>query len=854
MPFVTRSRQPEGPESPEALFRELRPRSTHVRDLLLRQGDAIRAYAADHVNHADVAIELPTGGGKTLVGMLIAEWRRRTLRQRVAYLCPTVQLARQAAAKADEYGIETVTLVRRQVDWDTGDFLRFQRGEVLAVAGYAQVFNSNPRLDSAQTLILDDAHAGEDAVASNWSIVAARATPLYDALLSSVASALNPQLLDRLTDDLLEPSRRGQVDLVPPEAVLAAASDLEGALSAHASERNRYARTSIGDALSYCLMFASWDEIVLRPMICPTIDHRAFADASQRVYMSATLRSSGDIERAFGVTGLVRINVPAAGDEQGFGRRFFAMPGASLSDQATDELIRQTVSEAGRALMLTPSRRALERLGASCVPEGTPLIEAGEVEDNFDAFTERERAALLLANRYDGIDLPGDACRLVILSGLPVGTDAQERFLADTLGARRVLDERIRTRIVQGAGRCTRSARDFAAVIVRDERLLDFLSRDEIRRAFPPQLQAEINFGFENAENPDGDLNVLLGHFWQQDAEWQRAEEFLRSETASLDREAPAVEAPLATAADLEVECWRAVSRGDLSRGIDLVQLVTDRLIGSDELRPYRALWFYFAASWSAHLATEDPDAWAARSEELRAEAEGAAGRLRWRPQFSRATEARTTASGEDDLLLDRAKTAVAKLRRLGIRGDRFERHLAECQARLDSDEAPQFEEGLRLLGELLGFEAVRPSGHAQPDSAWRDGERLWLIFEAKTEEGADDPLSVATVRQALTHQGRVAGDLGWPEPGQALTSVVTRKETVDSTAASVAGELRMCSPEDVRGISARAFEALREVRLAARGLDDDETAAAISNAFRRRALDNEGLAMTFGRRRIAAG
>jgi len=36
---------------------------------------------------------------------------------------------------------------------------------VLAVAGYSQVFNSNPRLDSAQTLILDDAHAGEDAVA-----------------------------------------------------------------------------------------------------------------------------------------------------------------------------------------------------------------------------------------------------------------------------------------------------------------------------------------------------------------------------------------------------------------------------------------------------------------------------------------------------------------------------------------------------------------------------------------------------------------------------------------------------------------------------------------------------------------
>ena len=599
-------------------------------------------------------------------------------------------------------------------------------------------------------------------------------------------------------------------------------------------------------------MYVSWDEIVLRPMICPTVDHRAFADAHQRVYMSATLRSSGDIERAFGVTGLARINVPAAGDEQGFGRRFFVMPGASLSGHETDALIRGSVTETGRALMLTPSRRELERLEGSCVPEGTPVIEAGEVEDHFDAFTDKERAVLLLANRYDGIDLPGEACRLVVISGLPVGTEPQERFLADTLGARRVLDERIRTRIVQGAGRCTRSARDFAAVIVRGERLLDFLSRDEVRRALPPQLQAEIDFGFENAENSDGDLSALLGQFWEQDADWQSAEEFLRSETASLDREAPAVEGPLAAAADLEVECWRAVTHGDLHRAIDLAQLVTDRLIGSEELRPYRALWFYLAASWSAHLATDDPGVWAARAKELRAEAEGAAARLRWRPRFVRAGEVPPAA--ENEPLVERGARAAANLRRLGIRGNRFERALADCEAKLGSDEASNFEEGLRVLGGLLGFEAVRPPGQAQPDSAWRDGERLWLVFEAKTEEDADQLVSVATVRQALTHRERIASDLDWPEPERSVTTVVTPRTTVDPAAASIAGELRMCSPEEVRAVGARALEALREVRLAARGLHDDGAAAAMAAAFRARTLDNEGLTTAFGGRRIAVG
>jgi superfamily II DNA or RNA helicase len=100
MPFVIRNREQDRPESPEALFRSLRPQDRTIRDLLLRQGDALRGYAALDATERDVAIELPTGGGKTLVGLLIAEYRRRALGQRVAYLCPTVQLARQVATKA----------------------------------------------------------------------------------------------------------------------------------------------------------------------------------------------------------------------------------------------------------------------------------------------------------------------------------------------------------------------------------------------------------------------------------------------------------------------------------------------------------------------------------------------------------------------------------------------------------------------------------------------------------------------------------------------------------------------------------------------------------------------------------
>ncbi|MCI4359773.1 MAG: DEAD/DEAH box helicase, partial [Thermoplasmata archaeon] len=83
------------PADPESLFKELRTRSPEIRDLFSHQADILRSYAQNHIETSDVSLELPTGSGKTLVGLLIAEFRRRIRRERALYLCPTRQLAFQ---------------------------------------------------------------------------------------------------------------------------------------------------------------------------------------------------------------------------------------------------------------------------------------------------------------------------------------------------------------------------------------------------------------------------------------------------------------------------------------------------------------------------------------------------------------------------------------------------------------------------------------------------------------------------------------------------------------------------------------------------------------------------------------
>lgn len=69
-----------------------------VPGLWLHQGDVLRAYLTDHEATPGLALELPTGTGKTLPGLVIAEWVRREAAGPVAYACPTNQLARQVLA------------------------------------------------------------------------------------------------------------------------------------------------------------------------------------------------------------------------------------------------------------------------------------------------------------------------------------------------------------------------------------------------------------------------------------------------------------------------------------------------------------------------------------------------------------------------------------------------------------------------------------------------------------------------------------------------------------------------------------------------------------------------------------
>ncbi|HEV3093116.1 MAG TPA: hypothetical protein VGY30_01230 [Solirubrobacteraceae bacterium] len=639
--------------------------------------------------------------------------------------------------------------------------------------------------------------------------------------------------------------RSDRIELVPPTVVAERAEKLQQALEGAMTRDSHsdYALRAIAGAIGRCLVYVSAREILVRPFIPPTRDLVHFADASQRLYMSATLGAGGELERAFGVHKIRRI--PAEATQQRSGRRLILMPGLRIDEGPADQVIRDAIAATPRTALIAPSTRALEE-ATGLLPPFTPTMDADQIQE----FIQTEPAVLGLANRYDGIDLPDRQCRLIVLSGLPAYGHSQERFLFETVGATRVLTERIRTRIIQGAGRATRNRQDYAAVILRGDDLLRFIQRDQARSEMRPELQVELEVGEYYSRNNDVELADILQTFWKHDQDWQPIETHLREQVAARQRTDDPVSVALAAAAPHEVQAWWSCWQGDLSGAADAARAAIAQLVG-ESLRPYRAIWEYFAASWATILATEQPQSDASQAAaQLRQSAEATARTLRWFPRFTQEPNLLPVGPEYDA----RAERTTQWMRQVNTRSRRFDETIARITEQVHSDEPNIFHQGLQTLGLALGFEAWRDNNSAAcPDGAWRDDDRLWILFEAKTLQQAETPLAANDVRQANSHDNWMQANQGWtPLPTQLITAIVSLRETIGAGTQTVADpDVTLVHPQVVRSIADRTVAMLNHLRGLPATLNDSDLTQTVSQQLVEHQLDNRSLIAFFAQRSI---
>jgi hypothetical protein len=470
--------------------------------------------------------------------------------------------------------------------------------------------------------------------------------------------------------------------------------------------------------------------------------------------MSATLGEGGDLERLTGRRQIVRLPAPAGFQSAGVGRRFFVFPTLYLTGDETDTLRDDMQKVAGRSVILTPSSQQAiqhcDHIGKKL--PGFTLFDKDDIETDKSPFVSTAQAIAVLANRYDGIDFPGDECRLLCVDGLPKAMNAQEMFIMSKMGATALYNERIQTRVLQAVGRCTRALQDRSAVFVTGTELVDFLADKRHWPHFYPELQAELHFGVDQSTSvKTTDVLDNFKMFMANNAGWIAADGSIRAAVSKFTKTPFPAMGDLESVVKYEVVYQEALWNKDYTGASAAAREVLSGLIHSD-LRGYRALWHYLAGAAELRLMAKSNDARAASAREQFSKAKGAAPSVSWLHSLSRIVDdAEPDASAVASEETSRQVEAVEALfLTLGTATNhKFEKLAAEIQAGIDKP--GQFEGAQVKLGTLLGLTAGNDESDAAPDPWWL-GVKTGIVFEDHAGGTATTIFGATKARQASSH------------------------------------------------------------------------------------------------------
>ena len=821
--------------TPGELYHDLPRRPGAVPGLWSHQSHMLKAYT-DSRNKPDLALELPTGTGKTLTGLLIAEWNRQKNNERVLYSCPTRQLAEQVRSAANREGIKIALLIGPHASWDPNSVLQYEAAQSIGVTTYSSIFNSHPRLPDPSVILFDDAHAGEQYVGEAYSVSLNRYDDedTYHQILNAVSPALDDIFLERLRSTNPDPGIADEVRLTLPLRQPGMTHSLNEALSKLAAPHS-YRYTMIRQGIASCLVYLSYYEILIRPYIPPTHLNRLFEQARQRIYLSATLGDSGELERAFGRRSIERLCEPDKSIAPRSGRRFFIFP-EFVANSDTPALCRNVAAKAGKALVLSQRTSVAMADAQELAPPDWPIFGIEDVSTDMRPFIDAKHAICALAARYDGLDLPGDSCRLIVFDNKPDRLNLQEHFLQRNAQAGIALEARIRTRIIQGTGRCTRGPEDSAVVLIRGN-LSNYLVRPETISTLAPEMQAEVRFGLENSQDgTEEDMLENVEAFLQKDEDetWRN-----NAEPTIVDyrRKATQIASPgseqLRACAGEEVDAWVSASTGSWREAAFHAHAVGNILgTGGSATRRYQAFWKYLEAAWTDVLAHENGDLSTKSSvRQLLRDSLELAGRGSWIHQMAQFPELSAPDIGRvDNIAISKTVAALQGNLNEGKR----RKLLNQMCADLNESEPSKFEPALSSLGQMLGADASKPAMQGRCDSTWCWGDELWLALEAKSKHKPTGVVPLKDLEQSNDQLALLAADRDCRTiPPDSATVIISPRPGIHRDGVTIARDnVFLAHPNTIRNIAADTKAAWEHLLAAKSGKSESDLQTLVTKTF----------------------
>lgn len=716
---------------PVEIFQSSKVSDQNINDLWLAQGDALRSWHKIREKH-DVGVVLNTGAGKTLVGLLMAKSLVNETRGKVLYACSSIQLVDQTVSKANGYGLPVTSYFR-------GDFSNdlFHRGKAPCITTYQALFNGRSIFfrEEIDAVIFDDAHAAEHLLRDHFSlkIQKQKSADIYSELVA-LFKEYHQQI--GMTGSFEELGGQGSTRqfFVPPFELRRQFGEVIRILASAGLTKDQdttFAWEHLKDHIDLCCLFISNAEITFTPPFVPTHSLSYFDKKVRRIYLSATLSAPDAFTRTFGVT---PDEVIAPTTTAGECERLILFPDRLDADH-DDVTIAKSLLKDRKALVLVPTySRAKKWEGFATPPEKNAV--ATEVE-TFKI--QGGSPKLLLAARYDGVDLPGDTCRVMVVDDLPMGVGPLERYLWEYLNLSNTLRSTVASRIVQSFGRISRGMSDHGVVLITGTKLVEWLLTPKNTELLPPFLQKQLYLGFEISDNSEevSDYRNIIEQCLTRDGEWLETYENFMSEIE-----------PLESGGDKELVCRLAKAEAEYGNYIwnrdypsaakCLSRTLEDAFSFSTGTGAWHSLWLGSAL----HLLGDHTSAY-----EMYQRAHSAHKNIPPIPSTrdiegkvgypSQIIEVDRQFSTNPDGLICLPKKIYSDL------------------AHLDgSGSSSQTEESLRALGQYLGLNSSRPDNEfgTGPDVLWQCPDMPALCIEVKTDKGTESQYQKKEVGQLSDH------------------------------------------------------------------------------------------------------
>lgn len=474
------------PVDPLEIFNKLTLRGS-IENIWEPQAEALKKWHKVR-DSADAVVQMNTGGGKTLVGLLVAQSLLHELNRRVLYVVANNQLVEQTLARASELSIQTSA--RYDGQWHNQE--SFQSAESICVTNYAAVFNgfSTFRDKGIAGLVFDDAHVAESLIRDQFTLKIPSDWDAFDKVVALFRPHFANSIGASKLQDIEEDSPTALL-FVPMFVVWKHAQELRTLLLEEQIDKQdstKYVWNHLADHLSHCCVLVSSEGIEISPPVVPLHTLPCFDEGVRRIYLTATLPSQASFARTFGLT---RPTVVEPGGKSGDAQRLFL-----FAQGKTDEVQRNSTLELisnRKACVISPSTGKANQWSPA-----SNVFKKSDGHEEIERFSKSTDAELLgLVARYDGIDLPGDACRVLVLDRLPKGESLFERFIGEGVRLESLLLNHTATRIVQAIGRIFRSNTDHGAVVLVGTDLHDWIRNPEFRSFLPPLLQQQVALGIE---------------------------------------------------------------------------------------------------------------------------------------------------------------------------------------------------------------------------------------------------------------------------------------------------------------------------------------------------------------------